>query len=115
MFHLFTFMPTTEFISFGEILAMAPPSGQSGESGLMSFLPMILIFVAFYFLLIAPQRKKQKQHEKMIQSLEKGAKVKTVGGMFGTITGVKDDCFVIRIAENVKVEISKEAVSAKID
>ena len=52
---------------------------------------------------------------KMIQSLEKGAKVKTVGGMFGTITGVKDDCFVIRIAENVKVEISKEAVSAKID
>ena len=76
---------------------------------------MILIFVAFYFLLIAPQRKKQKQHEKMIQSLEKGAKVKTVGGMFGTITGVKDDCFVIRIAENVKVEISKEAVSAKID
>jgi preprotein translocase subunit YajC len=76
---------------------------------------MILIFVAFYFLLIAPQRKKQKQHEKMIQSLEKGAKVKTIGGMFGTITGVKDDCFVIRIAENVKVEISKEAVSAKID
>ena len=51
----------------------------------------------------------------MIQSLEKGAKVKTVGGIFGTITGVKDDCFVIRIAENVKVEISKEAVSAKID
>ena len=104
-------MATTDILPFGEIIAMAPPSGQSGESGLMSFLPMILIFVAFYFLLIAPQRKKQKQHEKMIQSLEKGAKVKTVGGMFGTITGVKDDCFVIRIAENVKVEISKEAVS----
>ena len=53
------------------------------------FSPMILIFVAFYFLLIAPQRKKQKQHDKMIASLEKGAKVKTVGGVFGTITGVK--------------------------
>jgi preprotein translocase subunit YajC len=51
----------------------------------------------------------------MVQALEKGAKVKTTGGMFGTITGVKDDCFVIRIAENVKVEISKEAISAKID
>ena len=51
----------------------------------------------------------------MIKSLEKGVRVKTVGGMFGTITGVKDDCFVLRIAENVKVEISKEAVSAKID
>ena len=108
-------MSYTELPLLGEILAMAPPSGQPGESGLMSFLPMILIFVAFYFLLIAPQRKKQKQHDKMIKSLEKGVRVKTVGGMFGTITGVKDDCFVLRIAENVNVEISKEAVSAKID
>ena len=108
-------MSYTELPLLGEIIAMAPPSGQSGESGLMSFLPMILIFVAFYFLLIAPQRKKQKQHDKMIKSLEKGARIKTVGGMFGTITGVKDDCFVIRIAENVKVEISREAVSAKLD
>jgi len=108
-------MSTTELPFLGEVIAMAQPNGQPGEGGLMSFLPMILIFVAFYFLLIAPQRKKQKQHEKMIKSLEKGAKIKTVGGMFGTITGVKDDCFVIRIAENVKVEISKEAVSAKID
>jgi preprotein translocase subunit YajC len=108
-------MATTEILPFGEIIAMAPPSGQPGGSGLMSFLPMILIFFAFYFLLIRPQRQKQKQHEKMVQALEKGAKVKTTGGMFGTITGVKDDCFVIRIAENVKVEISKEAISAKID
>ena len=51
----------------------------------------------------------------MVQSLEKGAKIKTVGGMFETVTGVKDNCFVVRIAENVKVEISKEAISAKID
>ena len=108
-------MSYTELPLLGEIIAMAPPSGQSGETGLMSFLPMILIFVAFYFLLIAPQRKKQKKHYQMIKSLEKGARIKTVGGMFGTITGVKDDCFVIRIAENVKVEISREAVSAKLD
>ena len=51
----------------------------------------------------------------MIAALEKGAKVKTVGGVFGTITGVKDDRFVLRIAENVKVEVAKEAVSAKLD
>ena len=108
-------MSYTELPLLGEIIAMAPPSGQSGETGLMSFLPMILIFVAFYFLLIAPHRKKQKKHDQMIKSLEKGARIKTVGGMFGTITGVKDDCFVIRIAENVKVEISREAVSAKLD
>ena len=51
----------------------------------------------------------------MIAALEKGAKVKTVGGVFGTITGVKDDRFVLRIAENVKIEVAKEAVSAKLD
>ena len=51
----------------------------------------------------------------MIQALEKGAKVKTVGGVFGTVTGVKDDRFVVRIAENVKVEVSREAISAKLD
>ena len=108
-------MPTIDLITPDSILAMAPPNGQSAEGGLLSFLPMILIFVAFYFLLIAPQRKKQKQHEKMVQSLDKGDKIKTVGGMLGTITGVKDDCFVVKVAENVKVEIAKEAISAKME
>ena len=104
---------TQPFIHF---IAMAPPSGsEQGPGGLMGFLPMILIFVAFYFLLIRPQRQKQKKHDKMIAALEKGAKVKTIGGVFGTITGVKDDRFVLRIAENVKVEVAKEAVSAKLD
>ena len=54
-----------------QTLAMAPPSGEPGGGGLMGFLPMILIFVAFYFLLIAPQRKKQKQHQKIDQRLGK--------------------------------------------
>ena len=72
------------------------------------------LFVAFYFLLIAAQRKKQKQHQKMINALEKGDNVKTIGGVFGTVTGVKDDRVVIRIAENVKVEVAKDAVSAKV-
>lgn len=94
---------------------MAPPGDQSGGGGLMTFLPMILIFVAFYFLLIAPQRKKQKQHDKMVKALEKGAKVKTVGGIFGTVTGVKDDRLVVSISDNVKVEVSKDAIAAKLD
>ncbi len=109
-------MPTTELHLIQEIIAMAPQNGESEGGGVLGgFLPMILIFVAFWFLLIAPQRKKQKAHTKMLQSLEKGAKVKTIGGMYGTITGVKDDRFVLRIAENVKVEVAKESVSAKID
>jgi len=102
--------------SFIHALAMAPSGDPSAPGGgLMGFLPMILIFVAFWFLLIAPQRKKQKEHDKMVKALEKGAQVKTVGGLFGTITGVKDDRFVVRIAENVKVEVSRESITAKID
>jgi preprotein translocase subunit YajC len=109
-------MPTTELHLVQEIMAMASPDGQSGGGDMLSaWGPMILIFVAFWFLLIAPQRKKQKQHTKMLQSLEKGAKVKTIGGVYGTVTGVKDDRFVLRIAENVKVEVAKEAVASKID
>jgi preprotein translocase subunit YajC len=100
---------------FDSFLAMAAPSGQTGGSGLMGILPFVVMLVAFYFLIIAPQNKKRKQHQKMIDTLEKGAKIKTAGGLLGTVTGVKDDCFVIRISENVKVEVAKEAVSAKID
>ena len=108
-------MPTTEIHLIQEILAMAPADGQSGGGGILGFAPMILIFVAFWFLLIAPQRKKQKEHTKMLQALEKGAKVKTIGGIFGTVTGVKDDRLVLRISENVKIEVAKEAVASKIE
>ena len=108
-------MTCNKLIEWQEWLAMAPPSDQQGGGGIMSFLPMILILVAFYFLLIAPQRKKQKEHEKMVQALEKGNQVKTLGGIFGEVTGVKDDRFVLRIGENVKIEVAKEAIAAKID
>ena len=108
-------MPTKELHLIQEILAMAPQEGQSGASAIETFGPMILIFVAFWFLLIAPQRKKQKQQAKMLQALEKGAKVKTIGGVFGTVTGVKDDRFVLRVSENVKIEVAKEAVASKIE
>ena len=103
-----------KLIEYQGWLAMAPTGDEQG-GGFMSFLPMILILVAFYFLLIAPQRKKQKQHDKMVQTLEKGTQVKTLGGIFGTVTGVKDDRFVLRIGENVKIEVAKEAIAAKID
>lgn len=67
-----------------------------------------LLFIGgFYFLFIAPQKKKQKQHEKMLASLQTGDEVVTTGGMFGTITNVKDDRFVIKVAENTKIEIGK--------
>lgn len=98
------------------ILQSFPQTAQTGPGGFdMQIIIMLLIFVAFWFLLIAPQRKKQKEHAKMLQALEKGDKVKTAGGVFGTITGVKDDRFVLRIAENVKIEVAKDSVATKSD
>ena len=107
-------MTCDKLIEYQGWLAMGPTGDEQG-GGFMSFLPMVVILVAFYFLLIAPQRKKQKQHDKMVQALEKGTQVKTLGGIFGTVTGVKDDRFVLRIGENVKIEVAKEAIAAKID
>ena len=74
-----------------------------------------LLFAAMYFLMIAPQRKKQKEHEKMLAALGTGDEVLTNGGIYGTITNVKEDRFVLRIADNTKVEIGKSFVSAVVN
>ena len=75
--------------------------------GLGGMLPFILIIVAMYFLMIAPQRKKQKQHQQMLAALESGDEVLTAGGIFGEITNKREDRFVIRIADGTKVEIAR--------
>jgi preprotein translocase subunit YajC len=60
-----------------------------------------------YFFMIAPQRKKQKEHQKMLTELQSGDEIVTNGGIYGVITNVKDDRFVVRIAENTKIELGK--------
>ena len=88
------------------LLAQAQPA-PSGASSLMQLAPLVLMFGAMYFLLIAPQRKKQKEHDKMLAALGTGDEIVTTGGIFGVITNVKDDRFVVRISDNTKVEIGK--------
>ncbi|AOS45595.1 preprotein translocase subunit YajC [Lacunisphaera limnophila] len=98
---------------FHLFLAQATAPAPSGASALMQFLPLVLMFAAMYFLLIAPQRKKQKAHEKMLTELQSGDEVVTAGGIYGVITQVKDDRFVIRIgSDNAKVEVGKGFISA---
>jgi preprotein translocase subunit YajC len=91
-----------------KVIAAAPAQ----PSLFMGMLPMILIFGIFYFLLIAPARKKQKAHGAMIQNLKMGDRVITNGGIHGTVVGVSDAVVQLRIADQVKVDVSKSAVSA---
>lgn len=87
--------------------AAAPGPQQGGTPGMYMILIYGLFIAAFYFLMIAPQRKKQKEHEKMLKALQTGDEIVTSGGIFGVITNVKEDRFVIRIADNTKIEVAK--------
>ena len=102
----------SSLISPAEFLAQttAPAGPQGGSPAWMQILPMVLLFAAMYFLMIAPQRKKQKEHEKMLKALESGDEIVTTGGIFGVITNVKEDRFVVRISDNTKIEIGKAFV-----
>ena len=84
--------------------------GQAG--GLTAFVPLILMFVIFYFLLIRPQQKKAKEHQNMINSLKKGDRIITSGGVHGTITSLGDTTVSLEIAENVKIKINRGNVGA---
>ena len=79
------------------------------------FLPLILLFVGMWFLIIGTQRKRQKENDEMLTALKSGDTVVTSGGIFGTITNVKDDRLVLRIADNTKIELAKNFVSKKIE
>ena len=78
---------------------------------LVSMFPLILIFIVFYFLLIRPQQKKQKEHEGLLKKLEKNDEVVTTGGIHGTIVNVKDTTVTLRIDDSVKIELQKNCVS----
>ena len=77
---------------------------------LVSFFPLILMFVIFYFLLIRPQKTKQKEHQKMLSEIKKNEDVITSAGIHGTIVNVKEKTFILRVDENVKIEIQKSSV-----
>ena len=90
------------------------PSAAGASSPLMSFLPLVVIFVIFYFLLIRPQQKKVKEHKSMLEDLKKGDRVITSSGIYGVIVGIGDTSFELKIADNVKVKMLKSAVTEKL-
>ena len=97
-------------------LAMAQPQGgagaQGGMGGIMGFLPWIMIILVFYFLLIRPQAKRQKQHQAMLSAVKKGDKIITSGGIHGTIVGVKENTnvLILKIGDNLKIEVERSSI-----
>jgi len=103
-----------DFISDAYAMGTAPQAGgqAGGTAGMLgSLLPLVLIFVVFYFLLIRPQQKKAKEHQQMLDSIKKGDKVVTAGGIYGVVENVGATTFVLKIAENVKVKVGKGYIS----
>jgi preprotein translocase subunit YajC len=102
-------------------LLIGTPEGAGGAStggagGLLTMLlPFALIIGVFYFLIIRPQSKKQKETKAMLSSLRKNDRVATIGGIRGTIVSVKDDTVIVKVDNNVKMEFSKSAISAVVE
>ncbi len=94
----------------GTAWAQGAPGG--GGDPLLSFLPLILIFVLFYFLLIRPQSKRQKEHRQMVDGLASGDEVVTGGGVLGTVQDVGEQFVTVEVADGVTVKIQKHTVSA---
>jgi preprotein translocase subunit YajC len=95
-----------------DFLQAAPQPGPGG--GLIQFLPMIFIFVIFYFLLIAPMRKRQRRQQEMLSQLKKGDEVVTSGGIFGRISAFDEShgAVILQIGDNVKVKVLRSAIAS---
>ena len=85
-------------------------AGPAESSPFGMLVPMLLIFLIFYFLLIRPQQRRQRELETMIKGLEKGDQVVTAGGLHGKVVGITDDVLTLEIAQNVRVKVSRAKV-----
>lgn len=92
--------------------AMGQGGSAGGEgSGFGAFIPLILMFAIFYFLLIRPQQRKAKEHKSMVSTLKKGDRVVSAGGLHGTVTGITDDTVTMEIAPKVRVKVSRGSIA----
>ena len=92
--------------------AFAQAADAAGQNAFTAFLPLILIFIVFYFLLIRPQQKKLKEHRAMLGALRRGDRVITNGGIIGLVTKVEDRELIVEIADGVRVHVARDMVSS---
>lgn len=90
-------------------LLQQAPGGM--ESILSSIVPFLLIIVIFYFLILRPQQKRQKERLKLLESIKKGDKIITAGGMHGTVEGIEEKTLLVKISDNVKVKLERSSVT----
>ncbi len=98
-------------------LAFAMAGGQAQQGGgnpIVAFLPLILIFVIFYFLLIRPQQKRAKEHQKFLEALKRGDKVFTSGGIIGHVVRVEDNVVTLEIAKDVHIKVLKSYIAGPV-
>ena len=86
-------------------------SSGSGAGGLLSLVPFVLIFVIFYFLVIRPQHKRQKDQKAVVDAMKKGDKIVTTSGIWGTVTNLGKDTVTVQIADNVKIKMQRENIA----
>jgi len=97
---------------FSLLLAQAPAASPSGAgSGLLSMLPFIFIFVIMYYVMLRPQMRRQKEQARLVSSLKTGDRVVTASGIHGLISNVKEKTVIVKVADNVKLEMEKTAVT----
>ena len=99
------------FISFLDGTVGAAGSASSTSQLVSTFVPFVLIIAIFYFFLIRPQNKKQKETEKMINALKKGDKIVTIGGIHGVVSSTKEKTVIVKVDDNSKIEFSRSAIA----
>lgn len=99
-----------DFVIESAFAQTAPAPG--GQQSLLSLLPLVILFVVFYWFLIRPQMKARKEHQKMVDSLAKGDEAVTSGGLYGRITEVGENFVLLEVAKGVEVKVQKHAIGA---
>jgi preprotein translocase subunit YajC len=102
------------FIVLGFLTPVLAATDSSGSSGFAVLLPLLLMGVIFYFLLIRPQRRQRQAHQQLVESVDVGDEVVTIGGVYGTVRAVDDESLTLEVAPNVEVRFARGAIARKL-
>jgi len=105
-------MNLATFLFLAQAASPTPAAGSTQPQGYVFILQLVFIGVIFYFLLIRPQQKRQKEHQKLVESVKTGDKIVTSGGMHGIVANVKERTVMVKVADNVKIELDRAAITS---